>query len=100
MWGRKKKTTSVAFGDPNNGFMLTLCGEGVSNSGIGLAFDRASALRLEDGSRRVQLGDGSPGGHQINMSVITAKRDDRRSAIATTCQRTAQSSEIGFISTV
>ncbi|MDX2401415.1 hypothetical protein [Microbacterium algeriense] len=71
MWGRKTKTTSVGFGDPNLGFVLILSGEGITSSRMGAAFEEPSALRLEDGSRGVQLGDGSPTGHHINMSLIT-----------------------------
>ncbi|WP_206475283.1 hypothetical protein [Microbacterium sp. KRD172] len=71
MWGRKKKATSVGFGDLNNGFVLTLSGEGASNSGVEAAFNESRALRLEDGSRGIQLGDGSPSGHHIIMNVMT-----------------------------
>lgn len=72
MWGRKKpETTSVGFGDPSQGFVLTLSGEGVSNSGIDAALNGVNALSLDDGSRGIAVGDGSPSGHPINMSVIT-----------------------------
>ncbi|GEM_PF-3453692 len=71
MWGRKAKRTSVGFGDPNLGFVLTLSSEGTLSSRMDAAFEEPGALSLEDGSRGVQLGDGSATGHHINMSLIT-----------------------------
>ncbi len=71
MWGRRTKTTSVGFGEPALGFVLTLSGEGITSSRMDVALQDPSALRLEDGSRGVQLGDGSPTGHHISMNVIT-----------------------------
>ena len=70
MWGRKSKTVSVGFGDLNYGFVLPLEGEGISNTGMDRAFSGASAVKLNDGSRDVQLGDGSPTGHHVIMSVF------------------------------
>lgn len=73
MWGRKPKSASVSvgYGDPTHGFVVALEGEGIANTGMDQAFKGSSAFKLDNGSRDVQLGDGSPTGHHIIMSVLT-----------------------------
>ena len=72
MFGRKStsKSVTVGFGDLNYGFVLPLKGDGITSTGIDRAFNWSKAVKLYNGSRDVQLGDGSPSGHHIVMSVL------------------------------